>query len=228
MEKIKALLESCGLSPEVSQRVCDAIGEYRDTIKESLEADYATKIDRAKQLCLEETMAHKAELARRVQIYLEAKNNLIESTIRRQMAVRDTEAVAALGRVQNVLSGVDSNLTEKGLREEVAKLRTKAAKVITERDQAKATAQRLSAIADRAIKRNKVLEETRNRPQRPITESQRRPVAKLDQLRSGGKPITTRRTAIENQGPTRAIAHQSGQPQAIEPTNIAASMDEVL
>ena len=112
MEKIKQLLQKCGLSEEASAQICEAIDNHANQLKEQADTEFQTRLAKAKRVCFEEVEAHKAELSRRLQIFLEAKTSAIEELVTRQSANKETESVAKLEKIYALLEGVELNASQ--------------------------------------------------------------------------------------------------------------------
>jgi hypothetical protein len=226
MDKIKQLLQKCGLSTEVSAELCEAIDNHANMLKEQSDTEFKARIAKAKKVCFEEVEAHKAELSRRVQIFLEAKNSAIEESVMRQSANKETEAVAKLEKIYALLEGIELNGRSSGeLKTEIDKFRKLAEHLVEERDNAVAKAKRCIQISERVLKRNRGLEQS-------LTEDKAVPTTtRIDSSRSNGVRKTTQRTLKESVETPRAPKREMpvGTMQAPRsPAEVAAVMDEVV
>ena len=109
MNKIKGLLEKSGCNPELVDKICESLEEYKVTLREQYDSEYKDRIEKAKKVCIEETEAHKRELARRVQIFCETKSAAIEAQIAKQSALSESEAVTRLKNIRSLLEGIEPN-----------------------------------------------------------------------------------------------------------------------
>lgn len=226
MDKIKQLLQKCGLTAEVSTQICEAIDNHASMLKEQSETEFQARLAKAKKVCFEEVEAHKAELARRLQIFLEAKNSTIEELVMRQSANRETEAVAKLEKIYALLEGIELNgQSNSELKTELDKFRKLAERLVEERDSAVSKAKRCMQISERVLRRNRGLEQSLN-------ESKQSPsTGRIDASRSAVQRKTTQRTLKENveqpQAPKREVPiNTMNAPRT--PEEVAASMDEVV
>lgn len=239
MNKIKTLLDKSGCNPELVDNICEALDSYKTTLREQYEADYKARIEQAKQVCIRETENHKAELARRVQIFCETKAAAIEAQVARQSALSESAAVSKLKNIVSLLEGVEPNGASNGqATAALAKVKSKIQQVNEEKQKAVAVANRQVAIAEKALKENRRLATKIADLQRKLEESvvnesrQPAPRAKVDQRRPAARPVTTRQTLLENQDrrpPVKReapITRASGQGFGID--DIAANMDEDL
>jgi len=206
MNKIQALLEKAGVNPELSQQICESLENYKTTLREQFETDYQAKIEQAKQVVVEETEAHKRELARRVQIFCETKGAAIEAQLTKQSALNESEATAKLKNIVTMLHGLEPNSQQSGdVTAEVEKLKQKALVATEEKKKAVELANRKSAIAEKALKRNRELATALKSIQESsatVSESPKAPAkqkTRIDESRKSGKPRSTRATLAESQ-----------------------------
>jgi hypothetical protein len=231
VDKIKQLLQKCGMSDEASAQICEALDNHANELKSQSETEFQQRLAKAKKVCFEEVETHKAELSRRVQIFLEAKNVAIDELITRQMANRETEAVAKLEKIYALLEGIELNGgSNSELNAELAKFKKLAGRLVEERNKATQKAQRCVSISERVLRRNRQLEKV-------VTEGVGQPTAtekpkRLDGSRSNGSRQTTQRTLKENVERAPATT-----PQAISvatmtaprsPQEIAAFVEETV
>jgi len=233
MDKIKQLLQKSGLSSEAADKICESLDSYTAQVKQKLDEEFKARLAKAKQICLEETEAHKAELSRRVQIFLETKGPAIEESITRQAANRETEAVAKLEKVAAVVEGIQlDGQSNSELKAELSKLHKLAERLIEERDHAIKKAHNLTSISERLVKKNREMQQAlvEHAKGRGAPSGDRK---KIDEGRKGGEPRTTRPTIKENvdrrspapaAGPDRTNVMSAPQ----SPEDIATVMEEVV
>jgi hypothetical protein len=226
MEKIKQLLQKCGLAADASTQICEALDNHANQLKEQSETEFQARLAKAKKVCFEEVEAHKAELSRRLQIFLEAKNSTIEELVTRQSANRETESVAKLEKIYALLEGIELNgQSNSELKTELEKFRRLAEHLVEERNSAISKAKRCMQISERVLKRNRGLEKS-------LTESRVSPsTGRIDASRTAAQRRTTQRTLKENveqpQAPKR-VAPINTMTAPRSPEEVAASMDEVV
>ena len=218
MDKIKSLLQKAGVSEELATQICESLNVYRSTLREEFEKEYTAKVQKAKQVCLEETEAHKLELARRLQIFCEAKGTAIEAQLAKQSAFSESEALAKLRTVRSLVEGIQLDSNHNGQSTAVVeKARKQIHEANGEKSKALAVANRQTAIAEKALKENrrlttelarlKQLSEGR-RPAAPANRQSQR----IDESRSRrATPTTTRQTLLEAQDPHPAPGRQTPQ-----------------
>lgn len=220
MEKIRQLLQKCGLSSDAASKICESMEDFSRQERERIQKEYNSKLAEVKAACLEETNKHKVELSRRVQIFLETKEESVQQQIAKQAAERGTTAEAKLERIASLVEGVELDGQPNSiLQAEVGKLGRIVQKLTEQKNVALTKAQRLQEIADKVLKRNKVLESSlANAGKRTVTESR---------ARRGSRPTTTRRVLEET---VEQPARRQSQPQSrqmrvpVTPDSIADMM----
>jgi hypothetical protein len=232
MNKIQALLEKAGVNPELSTQICESLENYKTSLREQFDTDYQAKIEQAKQVVVEETEAHKRELARRVQIFCETKGAAIEAQLTKQSALNESEATAKLKNIVTMLHGLEPNSQPSGdVTAEVEKLKQKAQVATEEKRKAVELANRKSAIAEKALKRNRELATALKSIQESsetVTESRKAPkkqTGRIDESRKSGKPRSTRATLAESQD--RRPPAKKQQPANESPFSINAIANQV-
>lgn len=235
MEKIKNLLEQAGVKPDLAKEICESLSAYKTTLREQFEAEYSAKVQEAKKVCIEETEAHKRELARRLQIFCEAKGAAIEAQLAKQSALSESEALTKLKTVKALLEGIAINGETSGQSTAVIERAKKQVQLATEeKKRAIETANRQTAIAERVLKENRRLTtELAQLKEQPVVTESKQPAKRLDQGRKPqGKPVSTRSTLLENQDPRPPA--KSSQPNTTRTGNgygiqdIAEQVDEDL
>lgn len=222
MDKIKTLLEKAGVKPELSGKICESLDSFKTSLREQFEKEYAAKVEQAKTVCIEETEAHKRELARRVQIFCETKGAAIEAQLAKQSALNESEALTKLNSVAALLHGLEPNGKPSGdVTAHVEKLKRQAQIATEEKNRAVELANRKTAIAEKALKRNRQLatalqgvQEQKAGTQKPVTESRqkggkKKQARRIDESRNGGRARSTRATLTESQD-RRPAAQNSG------------------
>ena len=240
MEKIKQLMIEAGLSEEAAANICEALETHQTDVRNRFEESYVEKINRAKQVCEAEVESHKRNLEKRLQIYCEAKAAEIDRVLAKQAQERDTEAVAKLTSITNMLEGVDTNGRPNGeLEVRIKKLQAVNSKLSEEKKQALNKANKQTTLAEKVLKRNRSLErqvkEDANKGE-PITEEKSKKgkrSRRLDEGRTKSKPKTTRRTLSENQDRRRpkqsaATGEMRVPGDGYSPDEIAGIMEEDL
>ena len=225
MDKIKELLAKSGVKPELIGAICESLDQYANDVQTNLQAEYAKKVEKAKQICVEEANLYKQTLARRVQIFCESKSATIERKLLQNSAIKESEAVTKLNNIKSLVEGIELDGAKNGSlksgqwEKQIADL-TKLNKSITEK------AARQAQVAESALKRTRTLENTISEMKKV---SERKVIAE-SQSRTGrqplksdrGQPTTTRRTLAESQ------IRRNVQPRqhAITPDEIASQLDD--
>lgn len=252
MDKLKELLKRLGGSDELVAALSEEFGRYAQGIKEQYEKEFKTKIERARQVCLEEVSKEKAALARKVAIYLESKQESIEKAAEKNRLNEDTEATSLLKRTKALLEGI--NIDDGGqsrdlqaARKSIERLKAAVGTLKEERDVAVRKANDSNRIALDSLKRNKLLESKLRSaglvgtpaPSKDVVAESKAPAAattapapaakpaapkRLDESRRVPDTInTTRRTLSESQSGGK----KTGTPRASDDIgSIAAAMSE--
>ena len=236
MDKIKALLEKAGVKSELAGQICESLDNYKTTLREQFNNEYAAKVEQAKKVCIEETEAHKRELARRVQIFCETKGAAIEAQLAKQSALNESEATAKLTQIVGLLEGIEPIGGQSGeVTATIDKLKQKVKVANEAKSHAIELANRKTAIAEKALKRNrelatalKVFEEQGQKAKATATVTEDKAPAKatkrIDQSRNSGRAKTTRATLAENQD-RRPVQQVRVTGNGFSIDNIAADMD---
>lgn len=232
MDKIKVLLEKSGCKPELVAGICNALDKYKSSIAEQFNKELAGRVERAKKVCVEETESHKRELARRLQIFCEAKSAAIESSLSRQQGAVEAKAMAKLRQVQTVLEGVKPEAKLDGqAKASIQKAQKQIQQLNEERNQAVAKANRQTTIAEKVLKQNRALSSQIERLNKVLAESaQPKRTAAPVATRPSPKPVTTRPTLLENQDRKAAVrqAPVSRATGGFDVFDIAGNMDSDL
>jgi hypothetical protein len=226
-------LVKAGCKQELVEAIAESLERYKSELKTGFVSEYANKVEQAKKVCVEETEAHKRELARRLQIFCETKSAAIEAQLTKMSAISESKAATKLKSVRALLEGVELNGKRDGrTAAEVEKAQRKIQQLTEERNRAIAEANRKTAIAEKALKANRQLV-TENAKlsddvQRPTVKESR--VPRLESARKPAKPATTRATLLESQD-RRPVVPKQRQNTIARPNgsfsvmDIAATMD---
>lgn len=246
-QKILDLLTKAGCKPELVKAIGESLTSYKKTILEQTQADYAAKVEEAKKICIDETNAHKRELSRRLQIFLETKSAAIEANLSRQLALNESEALSKLKDVKALIEGVELNApADNGqVKASIEKNNLQIQQLQEERNHAVETANRQTVMAEKAIKRNRelmrenaVLRGNGGNKRQPVTEGRvvqngQPQTRRIDTARRNGQTSTVRPTIVENQTRTAPVRKapnvtSAGQPSSFGVNDIAANMDTDL
>lgn len=238
IEDLKQLLEKAGVQPDFSQKIVESLEAYKTVIKEGLEADFVTKVTKAKKICVEETEAYKRDLARRVQIFCETKGAAIEAQIKKQSVQNESLSSSKLTKIASIVEGIELNAKdESSIKDQIARAQAQIKALTESRDEAAELANKQTAIARKILSESKDLENENRRLKqmlsvRTLNEERRTAPARggmLPRKRAAQDVVTTRPTLIENQDPT------STPKQAAIPANggyninsIADNLEETL
>ncbi len=217
MQKLKEMLKQLGATPELMESFTKELQAYKDT----LDKEFGTRLDAAKQICLEEVQAEKKNLSRKIEIFLESRITTINREAQKQAAIGESESVKMLKGIKSLLEGITNDApTDNQANTEVRKLRVLATKLQEERDNSTAAAKRANAIAQKALQRCKVLEskiQTKNTVAENKTPAQK-PLLESIRVQSA-EPKTTRPVVTENK---HSMGIMNGNPDIM---NIANGLD---
>jgi uncharacterized protein (TIGR02449 family) len=216
MQKILDILKKMGASKELQDGLMESLETWKQAQLDGMEQAFKKKLDRAKQVCLEETERYKGELSKRVEIFLEARVNTINREAQKQAAIGESEAAKTLRGVKGLLEGVDIDMPDNQIAEENKKLRIKVGQLQEERSGQVKKNQHANQICRKLIERVKVLE-SKAPAAEVVSESKKK--GRLEDLRSkGAKPKTTRRAITESvakPAPKQEGEQQSGHPDVM-------------
>ena len=158
MNKIKNLLIKAGCNPKLVDSILESLDNFKSTVKEEFEQEYAAKIQHAKKICIEETEAHNREMARRLQIFCETKSATIEAQLAKRSAINESEAEARLQKLKDLLEGIQPSGSQNGAVAVALERAKKQSKIANEsRQKALEAANRHMAVADKALGQNRSL-----------------------------------------------------------------------
>lgn len=163
MDKLKELLKRLGGSDALAAAICEEFNRYAQGLKGQYEKEFKTKIERARQVCLEEVNKEKANLARKVGIFLESKMEAIEKAAEKNRLSEDTEATALLKRTKALLEGIQiedggASRDLQAARKQVERLKAAVGTLKEERNVAVRKANDANDIALKTLKRNQLME----------------------------------------------------------------------
>lgn len=237
--ELKDLLQKAGVQPEFTGRIIESLESYKSTIKESLEAEFVTKISKAKKICVEETETYKRDLARRVQIFCETKGAAIEAQLRKQSVSSESKSTSKLNKIAALVEGVELNVGNDGkLRTSFEAAKAKIRQLVESRDKANELANKQTSIARKILAESQGLESENIRLKRmlvgttkTVTEN-RAPKANrpnlLPRKRFSQSVTTTRPTLVESQDPSTPPKQPAIVAGGYNINSIAANLDENL
>jgi len=231
MDKIAELLKQLGVSDVGVKQIIESLDAFQASTEKKHEDQFQNRLEKAKQVCLEEVENYKVELRRKVEIFFESRTNVVNREAQRQAAIGESGANKTLRELKALLDGVPlegvSGATQ-ALADQNQKLRQKVASVTETLTASEKSRERLHGIATKSLQRIKVLETLAPRATSMATESkgkpEQRPTPKLESLRAKvEQPKTPRPTLVESvarQAP--ALLAQGADPVI---TKIAASIE---
>lgn len=227
MDEIRKLLEKCGLSADACNSICESLNKYAQGVHDQYEAEFQKKADQAKQICLEETENYKLNVAKRIQIFCEARVHAIERLIAKQSMLKESEAVETLEKMKSILEGI-SIADDAGVKRELAETRKQLTESKQKADKATQAATRQIKLANSVLKRNRLLE-TELISLKSTRTTVNEDTSGVDTRRGRQTPQTARRPIIEqNERRTaeRPTDKANTMRNGMSPAEIAAQMQE--
>jgi hypothetical protein len=238
MNKIVELLKQLGASSELIGQITESMGQYKTEVKQTLEEDFKQRVLQAKKVVAEALENEKKELARKVEVFLEARTATINREAQRQAAIGEADATKMLRGVKSLVEGIE--ISDKGSgqaaiaeSEELKALRIQNKQLKEAYEKTAVKAKRANEIALKALERNRLLEEkftqkpaaAKPAAKQTVTES-KIPAQKtnLGMLRKAGeRPATTRQVMTETVKRTAPTGEVAGGDPGIQA--IASQLD---
>lgn len=215
MDKIAELLKQLGVSSEGIKQIIESLDAFQASVEGKYENQFQTRLEKAKQVCLEEVENYKIELRRKVEIFFESRTSTVNREAQRQAAIGESGANKTLRELKSLLDGVPlegvSGATQ-ALADQNQKLRQKVGSMQESLAASEKSRERLHGIASKSLQRIKVLESQTPKAAVVATESKESKGSKepkkpqLESLRQKvEQPKTSRPALIES------VAKQSQQ-----------------
>lgn len=215
MDKIAELLKQLGVSSEGIKQIIESLDAFQASVEGKYENQFQTRLEKAKQVCLEEVENYKIELRRKVEIFFESRTSTVNREAQRQAAIGESGANKTLRELKSLLDGVPlegvSGATQ-ALADQNQKLRQKVGSMQESLAASEKSRERLHGIASKSLQRIKVLESQTPKAAVVATESKESKESKepkkpqLESLRQKvEQPKTSRPALIES------VAKQSQQ-----------------
>lgn len=211
MDKLRELFKQLGGSDELVNALSEELNRYSSELKKQYDDEFNRRIQKARQICLEEVQKEKSALARKVSIFLESKLESIERAAEKQRLQEDTEATNKLKHLKALLE--DVALDNSGQSRELRDVKKQLARTIKafqmlkeERDIAVKKANKANEIATKVLQKNRLLE-SKVKAVNVLSENVR-PARKVKaKIANSGKK---RKTLTENrQKPARSVVTRS-------------------
>lgn len=192
LAKVQALLKAMDISEEASKEFVAVCESWYNTEKAKLQAEFKARLAAAKKVCVEETEAHKASLSRGIKLFLENKVEIIRKAAEKNAAIAESEAVASLKKIQEVLGGLNIDGAENAQtlqaeRTKNANLTAEVASLQEQLNTAKAKVAKFSELTEKSMARQETLEEELKTSKTLLTEVKNR-LATINEDK--GKPKT--------------------------------------
>lgn len=232
MDKIIQLLKEIGASDELAGAITEELQAYDREIHDKYQEVYKAKLQKAKEVCVEEVENHKIDLANKVSIFLESKSAQIEKRLEQQRAIEEGDAMSKLRTVREITENIEvaSDAEIKSLKAKFEKLVKENAKLSEDKKRAEVAANRANEMALSIIRETKTgtlpvgdeeaggalptrKKQDKEEPEDDEASSQRKSKKEkavsesVERRRSkSSKPKTTRRTLMESQIPAKKHA----------------------
>jgi chromosome segregation ATPase len=231
LSKIEAILKKMSISEEAIKEFTSTVNEHFTTKEKALKEEFTQRLNKAKQVCVEEVESHKANLSRGVQRFLEAKVTTIEKAASKKHAIEESEATTKLKHLKALLEGinVDSAQTNQALqaaKEEKATVEKQLSESREALQREKAKAGKLSEIAEKSMIRQKDLEGKLQLVEKKLEESKATPVKEktlAEEKQPAAKPQTV--VAEEKQNAAKPAAKPAQDEPSNEIDDIAQSLE---
>ena len=176
---IKEICGKMNLSEEFANQLVAAVDA---TIKEKetkLDEDFKTRLAKAKAICLEELNKEKANLANKVEIFLESKVNSIQKDAQRLTEGQEAASAKTLREIKALVEGVEIGGQPAGESlEELKTLRLQTTRLSEDVNAWKERANRANTISVKLLDRVKILESVATKPaEQPTPAPAARPTA---------------------------------------------------
>ena len=218
MNKIIALLKEIGASDQLASAVSEELVKYDKEIHDKYQTAYNIKLQKAKQICIEEVENYKVDLANKVSVFLESKAAQIEKRIEKQRAVEESSAMGKLQSIRNITEGIEvaSDAEIKALRERIEQLSNKVKTLTEEKKRAEIAANRANEMALSIIRESRakamkpvIEEDAKKKDDNKQTKEKKSETVKGRRVVSG-LPKTSNPRLVELQVPTKSFSEQKG------------------
>lgn len=203
------------------------VNEHFAAKEKALKEEFTQRLNKAKQICVEETEAHKSALARGVQRFIESKVTAIEKAASKKHAIEESEAVTKLKHLKALLEGInlDGAKNDQALQaamEQKAAVEKQLAESNASLQREKAKSAKLSEIAEKSMHRQKVMEGQVKTLEKTIEESKvtEKKTTLADEKQAAAEPKTVVSEDKQNAAKKQPVA-------AAKETQPASEMDVI-
>ena len=178
MNKLIELLKEIGGSEELVKQVSEELDRFTKGVYDKYDTLFNKKLERAKQICMEELDKEKSALARKVGTFLESKAAAMQQASARQRAIEESEAKSLLKRTKSLLEGIqlDDDGTSRNLHameKQAERLGKAVAALKEERNAWVKRANKANDIATKALKHSNLLEGRLKNAKKNLAESKK-------------------------------------------------------
>lgn len=161
MQKIVDLLKGIGASDELAKELVEAVQGYAAQVEARERARFEKILEKSKSLCVEYVENEVLKNARKMKVYIEAKEREIAEAIERNRKLEESEAVAQLRKISAVLNhgedtvNVDALRENAALKKDISRLENAYKALREEKKQLIAATNRSNRLAERALTKAK-------------------------------------------------------------------------
>ena len=171
IELLETLKSVDGMNEPLAEAIVNNVEAYLDNHKKRLEESFNKRLVQAKSVVLAETNRWKADQAKRIGIFLESKVRNVETQVRRQTGLNESQAIAELARLKQTLVGTP--VENKTLQAKIDQLSEEVTKLKAKEVNLKEEYQKLYTVSKNAVKHSTKIERELNETKTKLTESQK-------------------------------------------------------
>lgn len=163
LSKIESILKKMNISEAAIAEFTNVVNEHFTAKEKALKEEFTQRLNKAKQVCVEEVETHKAALSRGVQRFLEAKVTTIEKVASKKHAIEESEATTKLKQLKALLEGINVDGAAnaqaiQAVKEEKAAVEKQLVESREALQREKAKTAKLSEIAEKSVARQTAME----------------------------------------------------------------------
>lgn len=211
LDKINDLLKAMGISEEARKEFIAVCEDWHNAEKTRLQEEYQARLVKAKQVCVEEVEAHKANLSRGVKVFLENNKESIRKASEKSAAIAESDAVNTLSKINKLLNGlnVDDAVNAQALQAEGkknAELTNKVAELEESLNREKAKSAKFAELSEKTIARQHSLEEQVSKQKKLLSEAHK---SLSDKTKSTAKTLSEEKVKPAEPKSTKKVVSES-------------------
>ena len=163
MKKFVEILSQMGVSEETQKQFVDALKEWQEEQRTTLNEELRKRLEKAKQVCVEQVEKEKKRIADKVEIFCESIARKAEREAKKQAAIGESRSRRQLSAIKSLINdefniGSENNADLQAVRTENKRLRARINSLMEENRQASKRAERYNEVAKQITNRNRSLE----------------------------------------------------------------------